>query len=99
MGRHPIRLDAGDHVGSYCLAAMNATRRAARSERVHQAPLKRLTPNRWGPDINPAISDEDFAALESSIRRDGIQIPLVVWRTGKRNLIVAGCNRFRIAKK
>ena len=66
---------------------------------VRQLPPKSLTPNRWGPAVNPTLSKSDFAALADSIERDGVRQPLTVWRNGKGDLIVAGMTRRKIAVK
>jgi hypothetical protein len=45
------------------------------------------------------LSIEDDELLRLSIKKDGIQIPLIVWRRGKRIVILSGSNRLRIASE
>jgi len=67
-------------------------------ETIHQHPVRYLKPNRWGRKVNPALSPEDMESLHASIKADGIQIPLVAWKTKKGNIVVSGNTRLRIAR-
>ncbi len=67
---------------------------AAAKETVVHVPISKLKPNPW-PEVGPPLSAEDLAGLRSSIERDGIQIPLIVWRRGM--VVLSGSNRLRIA--
>ena len=69
------------------------------SESIIHLAVKDLVPNRFGPAVNPPISAVDLLALESSIERDGIRVPLVVWANKGSRVVIAGNNRFRIAGK
>jgi DNA modification methylase len=68
-------------------------------ETVTYCPVSKLAPNPWGLEVGPPLTDEDNELLKSSIERDGIQIPLIVWRHGKRLIVLSGSNRLRIAKE
>jgi ParB-like chromosome segregation protein Spo0J len=45
------------------------------------------------------LSSEDEEVLRLSIKKDGIQIPLIAWRRGKRLVVLSGSNRLRIARE
>ncbi len=45
------------------------------------------------------MSSEDEEVLRLSIKKDGIQIPLIAWRRGKRLVVLSGSNRLRIARE
>ena len=68
-------------------------------ENVRQIATKELRPNPWGIKVGPPLSQEDDAQLRSSIAMSGIQIPLIVWRSGSRLVVLSGGNRLRIARE
>jgi len=45
------------------------------------------------------LSDGDYRVLKASIRRNGIQIPLIAWRRGKGLVVLSGSNRLRVARE
>ncbi len=67
---------------------------AAAKETVVHVPLSKLKPNPW-PEAGPPLAAEDEESLRSGIERDGIQIPLIVWKRGM--VVLSGSNRLRIA--
>lgn len=69
------------------------------SQTILWLPVKSLSFSGFGPTVNPPISSTDLLALETSIARDGIRVPLVVWRHRGKQVVVAGNNRLRIAQK
>jgi ParB family transcriptional regulator, chromosome partitioning protein len=69
------------------------------TERVQHIPVKRLRSNPSGSEVGPPLSDEDYELLRLSIQRDGIQIPLIVWKHGKRLIVLSGPNRLRVARE
>ena len=68
-------------------------------ETVVHVPVPRLKPNPWQFEVGPPLSDADFAMLRTSIERNGIQIPLIVWRRGTKLIVLSGSNRLRVAKE
>lgn len=72
---------------------------AAAKEIVTHVPVSKLKPNPWGLEVGPPLSDEDYETLKASIERNGIQIPLIVWRHGKGLVVLSGSNRLRVAKE
>ncbi len=68
-------------------------------ETVTHIPVLKLKPNPWGLEVGPSLSDEDYETLKASIERNGIQIPLIAWKSGKRLIVLSGSNRLRIAKE
>ena len=72
---------------------------AAAKEIVTHVPVSKLKPNPWGLEVGPPLSDEDYETLKASIERNGIQIPLIVWRRGKGLVVLSGSNRLRVAKE
>ena len=55
-----------------------------KKETVEHVPVARLHQNPWGLEVGPPLSAEDYEPLRLSIKKDGIQIPLIAWRNGKR---------------
>jgi len=71
-----------------------------RQEIIHRVRIATLSPSQWDGSITPPISDGDYAALQASIRHDGIQIPLIAWKNGNgKAIIIAGNNRYKIARE
>ena len=70
-----------------------------KNESVEHVPITRLHRNPWGLEVGPPLSSEDYELLRLSIKKDGIQIPLIVWRRGKRLVVLSGSNRLRIARE
>lgn len=70
-----------------------------KNESIVYLPVHDLSFNRFGDHVNPPISPSDLQALRSSIERQGILTPLVVWGHGGKNVVVAGNNRLRIARE
>ena len=68
-------------------------------ETVIQVPVSKLTSNPWGLEVGPPLADEDYERVRLSIKRDGVQMPLIVWKRGKRLVVLSGANRLRIAKE
>ncbi len=70
-----------------------------KNETVERIPVARLHRNPWGLEVGPPLSSEDYELLRLSIQKDGIQIPLIAWRHGKRLVVLSGSNRLRIARE
>jgi N6-adenosine-specific RNA methylase IME4 len=48
----------------------------------------------------PALLPEEFRQLEANILQDGeITVPLAIWKSGGKNILLDGHNRFKIAEK
>ena len=62
----------------------------ASEEIVRLIPVSKLERNPWGLEVGPPLSDEDYDSLEASIRRKGVQIPLIAWKKGKRLIVLSG---------
>jgi DNA modification methylase len=73
--------------------------RSRTKETIIQVPVAHLQPNPWGTQVGPQLADEDYEMLRLSIKDDGVQIPLVAWRRGKRLVVLSGSNRLRIARE
>ncbi|MFA6364702.1 DNA methyltransferase [Methanoregula sp.] len=69
------------------------------NEIVAHCLVSKLEPNPWNIEVGPPLTYEDSKFLKESIERDGIQIPLIVWRNGNHLIVLSGSNRLRIAKE
>lgn len=70
------------------------------TDTVQSVAVKDLTPNPWGTDINPPMTDDDYQRLKADIESHmEVQIPLITWLNKGKTIVVSGNTRLRIAKE
>lgn len=78
---------------------LTSTRTAEHEEQITYPLLSQLVPNRFGQAVNLVTSSDDLDCLKRSIQENGIQTPLVVWKTPEGLVVISGMNRYRIARQ
>jgi hypothetical protein len=69
------------------------------TEKIIHVAIGRLRANPWGIEVGPPLATEDYETLRLSIKRDRINIPLIVWKRGKHLIVLSGGNRLKITRQ